>query len=73
MGVLRVVQGCFMGISGVFYGYFFYILGAFAYVKWMFDEWTVSSVQVIFVDIFWVLIGVSRLSQLFFRVVLWAF
>ena len=44
-----------MGISRVFYGYFFYVSGVFAYDKWMLDECfkSVSNVQVISVDIFW--------------------
>ena len=54
---------CFMGISRMFYGYFFNVSGVFAYVEWMFDECfnSVSSVQVISVDIFWVFKSVLML------------
>ena len=83
MGVQRVVQWCFMGISRVLYGYFFYVSGVFAYyVKWMFDLFlkSVSSVQIISLDLFWVFKGAlmlflevcfegaSRVFQHFFRV-----
>ena len=68
MGFQRVVQGCFMGISRVFYRYFFYDSGMFACVKWLIVECfkSVPSVQVISLDIFWVFKGVL---MLFYRCV----
>ena len=62
MGVQRVVQGCFMGISRVCMGIFLRFRGV-AYDKWMLNECfkSVSNVQVIFVDIFWAFKGVLML------------
>ena len=64
MGVQRVVQGCFMGISSMFFSTFQGCLHVKRMVYEVFKS--LSSVQVIFVDIF-CFKGVSGLIKFCFK------